>query len=125
MAVTLEEVLTKTGVRLKQLNKRVNQEALHELAKHCDPLTVIGDALRLRDEQVKRIDQGYHETEEKRLALVKEWMHSFGADATYRRFVEALLGCERASQAEKVCNLVSKMGGHDVDTTPLANVSYS
>lgn len=121
--VTLKDVSDETGVPLEQLDKRISQEVLQDLAKHCDPLTVIGHALRLGDEQVNEIDRSYLTTEEKRLALVKMWIRSFGGNATYKAFIMALLKCNRANQAQEVCILASKIG-HGVDTvSSLSDVS--
>ena len=57
----------------------------------------------ITDLQIRAIDSDHRTTEEKRLASLRQWKESKAFGATFKVFVDALLGCKYVQTVRQVC----------------------
>lgn len=101
--VTAQELATKTGINLNILEQECSDDDLLALSELCETWEIIGRHLQLTDPQIRAIDSDHRTTEEKRLASLRKWKESKAFGATFKVFVDALLGCKYVQTARQVC----------------------
>lgn len=110
MGFTVEQVAEKAGVGLEILNEEVSDRHVLELAKFFSSFEELGPYLGLERRELDDIDEDKRNTPLKRRELVQKWKDKYAFEATYRKFVEALLNCGWNNMAYKVCCYLAKEG---------------
>ena len=115
--VSLPDLIERLRLSKYQLDTRLGEEQLTEVARIVADHEILGPELGLTDDEMTAIS-----TEKtfqlQRSAALKKWMQKSAWKATYRTLIEALLRCSRADLAEKVGELLaqSKYEHRAVDT---------
>lgn len=108
---TLEDIAQNAGVSLKYLNNQISDEHVLEFAKYCAPYDEVGPYLGLSDDVIDAIGADKSKEELKRRETLKKWKEQYAMNATYRKFIKALLSCRKASRASEVCRVLQKAEG--------------
>ena len=115
MSVTLNDLIAQSGVR--NIDEKCTDEDILAFGEFCDPWNEVGLYLGLDRSQLSAIDGDSRTVSLKRLGVLQKWKEAFVFKATYRKLVEALLKCNKADTAFKVCEIVAQKQGklrHDV-----------
>ena len=81
-------------------------EQLLSLANFCVDWKLVAFHLKLTKGDIAAVDGDYRTVEEKRIGMLEKWKERFAFKATYRVFIEALLSCEKASDAVEACKTI-------------------
>ena len=112
VAPDLLEIIAHAKTTVKSLNREFapNATVLGQLADCCYPISIIGQHLQLKDNEIDDIERDYRRSEEQRVAMLKKWHRKFTHKATYLALVQALVNCGRNSQAAEVCKIFVESG---------------
>ena len=104
---TLDYLVNEIGVPRKKLNKPCSDEHLLDIAPELACWVDLSPYLGLKEDEVEAIRSESRTERGKRLKCLREWKNKNGMKATYKALIEALLKCNMASHAEKVCRLLA------------------
>ena len=68
---------------------------------------LVGFYLELTKADIVAVDGDYRSVDEKRIGMLGRWKDKFAFKATYRAFIEALLSCEKVSDAIEACKAIT------------------
>ena len=88
------------------LDQECSQNVLQSLAKHCVEWKLIGFHLELTKVDIATVGKEYQTAEQKQIGMLEKWKEKLASNATYRTFIEALLSCEKASEAIEACRAI-------------------
>ena len=111
MSFTVEQLAEKAGVSLGYLNRQISGQHVLEFAKHCSIYQLIGPQLGLEEQELSDIEDDYKKAELKRRAVLERWKKKKTFEATYRRFLEALIKCDWNNNAYQACCTLAKEEG--------------
>ena len=105
--LTIPDVIIKADISIEVLDQECSTEMLPNLAKFIIDWKLIGYHLKLTTAEITAIDGDNRTVDEKRVGMLLKWREKLAFKATYRLLVQALLDCERASDAIDVCKMIS------------------
>ena len=106
--VTLDELLSKVGVKPTQLEEVCSDEHLQKIAQSLESWRELRVHLGVSQADVEAIERDSHSEPEKRQQMLQLWQKRFAYKATYRVLVEGLLSIGNAKMAHTVCRLVKQ-----------------
>ena len=101
-AITLEELSEKVGVPSRELNDRISNDHLYQIALFLTAWRRVVTYLGLGENEVGDVEREQRDEQDRRLRALLRWKGIFGFRATYRRLVEVLLSLGMADVAENV-----------------------
>ena len=105
---TVKDVIDRAGVSFEDLkHEYTDDDILNGLADLCDPWKLVGTHLRLTQEQLNAIDKNNGSVEGTKIAVLRKVKEN-RLDVTYLNLIKALLACNKAQQALKVCQWVKR-----------------
>lgn len=111
MSFTVEEVAQQAGVSLSYLERQLSGHHVLSFARYCAPLRVVGIELGLERCQLDDINEDQRKNTLRRRGLLEVWKEKCTFEATYSKFVKALVACEKNDSAYQVCLALAEEEG--------------
>lgn len=105
---TLEDLLARFKISERQLKDKLSDEHLPAIARLINH-EVVGPELGLTQQEMEAIQADGKREEVRRLNTLRKWREKYSFNATYEELLKALLKCQMAEQAEKVCFVLSPL----------------
>ena len=67
---------------------------------------LIGFELELTKVDIAAVGKDYQTAGQKQIGMLEKWKQKLASNATYRAFIEALLSCEKTSEAIEACRAI-------------------
>lgn len=106
---TLEDLLARFQISEHQLREKLSDEHLPAIARLVTNHGIVGPELGLTQQEMQAIQVDGQSEEVRRLNTLRKWREKYSINATYQELLKALLNCEMAEQAEKVCIILSPL----------------
>ena len=104
---TLEELMARLHLSQHQLDQKISEDHLMEVSMIIDDHQVLGPLLRLSEPAMATINPNLHITLQ-RMKMLQMWSQKYDWRATYNEIIKVLLRLEKAHQAQRVCELLTK-----------------
>lgn len=108
MPFTVKDLAERAGVSLKYLEKQISDKHVLDFAKHYGTFEVIGPYLGLDKCDLSDIDEDNNKSALKRRKVLEVWKEKKAFEATYKKFIEALIKCDRNDSAFHVCQALAE-----------------
>ena len=108
MSVSVEDLAHHSGVSLDYLENQISDQHVLDFAKYCSPFEEIGPHLGLSQKTLEDIQREKRTEELRRRETLKRWKDEFAIKATYRKLIQSLLACQKASSASEICSALKE-----------------
>lgn len=105
---TLQNLIERYQLSSDLLDKEISDEHLRKASRIIDDHEIVGFELELNESEMAAINQDAHTQERQRVAMLRKWKQKNAWNATYKKFIVALLNCDRRSIARDVCELLTQ-----------------
>ena len=106
--VTLQDLTERYQLSQDQLDKELSEEHLREASRIIDDHEVMGPELGLDEAEMIAINRDARTHETRKVAMLKIWKQKYAYKARYKQLIAALLRCNRAGHAQRVCVLLTQ-----------------
>ena len=107
-AISLQELQDKFRLSQAQLDAELSNEDLAEVSSIIAGHEMLGPVLGLTSDDMDAISQQKAGLQNQRLTMLRIWKQKRAWKASYRMLIKALLKCNRADCAQKMCQLLAQ-----------------
>ena len=97
------------------LDKELSEEHLKEVSIIIADHEIVGPELGLTETEIAAINCDGSTQDLRKLEMLRRWKRKCLWKATYRILTEALLKCNRADHARRVCELLAQSKCYDIE----------
>jgi len=106
--ISMESVANKAGVSMQYLEEEFSDDHVLDFARLCPNYEVIAPFFKLPQYMIDDIAEEKANPELRRRALLQKWKGHYSFEATYKKFLQALIDCGKRDTAYEVCKILAK-----------------
>jgi hypothetical protein len=103
---TIDEILSRQGLRREDVDRKCSQGIRYEISIKMIDWKMVGRILGISEEKLAAIQVDNHTEEERRVVLLHTWHQIAGSRATYLSLMMALYQHHRCDLVEQLCGMV-------------------